>query len=282
MFRSYTIPLLAAFLLLAALPGRTSVAAADAPDVPVPPEFALPPPATQDAVIVANDPDRFAGLERRGYRVYADITQALARVPEGGSIYITAGTYREDLYLHRLSGVDLIGEEGALVIADHDRDACLLYECSDIRIHNIDMVHEIGESPCLHNCIVVWDCSDVLVEYCDLSGCGYIGVEVLGNGDPHSVRVEYCAIHDCEEAFYDVPGGVLTRRGNVLWDNGDDPWNPTGWREGEMFGSERQPHMMHDANFHGERAPAANVPQASEVTMPPAGTPGLIVVPAMK
>jgi hypothetical protein len=64
---------------------------------------------------------------------------------------------------------------------------------------------------------VIWDSKDVLIEFCDISGCGYIGVEVLGNGAPENITVQHCTIHDCEVAYYDVNGGTLNVFNNVLW-----------------------------------------------------------------
>ena len=122
---------------------------------------------------------------------------------------------------------------------------------------------------------MVWDCQDVLIEYCDLSGCGYIGVEVLGNGAPDNIHVLNCAIHDCEEAFYDVPGNTIIMEGNVLWNNSIEYWDPTGWNEGEMFGSERQPHDYVD---YTEWTVPDDVPKPPAFELPPPGTEGLRVV----
>lgn len=261
-----------ALTVAAGLLFATPLVAADTPEVPQPPEFELPVPA-DDVLVVANDKGRFTELKQMGYRVYPDITTAISRAMPGVAIHVTAGTYHEDLFLYQVASLELIGEEGVLVIADNDQDVCFMRECVDIRIHNIDMVHEIGESPCLHNCIVVWDCSDVLVEYCDLSGCGYFGVEVLGNGEPRGIRVENCAIHDCEEAFYDVPGAAILLSGNVLWNNGTEEWNPTGGEEGEMFGSEPQPSVD-----YADWLLPDDVPQPPAIELPSPATRNLLVV----
>ncbi|GEM_PF-2652930 len=194
-------------------------------EIPVPPDYQLPRVDTPDLIVVAGDEARRRELSMKGYWAVSEIGRALWSAADGYTIYVTAGTYRENLILHSLYGVQLIGEEGALVIADNDEDVVYLQECDGIRIHNIDMVHEIGESPCLHNCVVVWDCRDVLIEYCDLSGCGFIGVEVLGNGMPRNIRVENCAIHDCEVAWYDVNGdGALRPINNVIWACKEKEW----------------------------------------------------------
>ena len=250
--------------------------AADPPrEIPQAPEFVLPPSSADAVIVVANSVPHRAELKRRGYRVYPDIAQAVARANDGDSIFITAGVYQEYIYIVDRHNLSLIGEEGVTVIASTDNDVCFIQESTDIYIHNIDMIHEIGESPCLHNCIVVWDCQDVLIEYCDLSGSGYIGVEVLGNGRPDSIMVENCAIHDCEEAYYDVSDGALLLHNNVIWDNTVNTVNPTGWREGEMFGSERQPHDYFDFS---EWEVAKDVPQPPAIPLPSADTAGLRVV----
>jgi len=194
-------------------------------EIPVPPSFKLPPAVTPELIVVANDDDRRKELSERGYWVAPSISRALMAAEWGYTIYVTAGTYYENVSMEYMGDLQIIGEQGVLVIADNDEDVFYLQECEDIRIHNIDMVHEIGESPCLHNCIVIWDCQDVLVEYCDLSGCGYIGVEVLGNGSPDNIRVENCAIHDCEVAFYDVPGNALRPLNNVVWACAEKQWD---------------------------------------------------------
>jgi hypothetical protein len=192
--------------------------------IPQPPDYALPRVDTPDLIVVAGDEARRKELSMAGYWAVSEIGRAVWSAIDGYTIYVTAGTYRENVVFYGLHDVQLIGEEGALVIADNDEDVVFMQECTDIRIHNIDMVHEVGESPCLHNCVVVWDCQDVLVEYCDLSGCGYIGVEVLGNGVPENIRVENCAIHDCEVAYYDVNGGTLRPINNVIWACTEKEW----------------------------------------------------------
>lgn len=193
--------------------------------IPVPPDYKLPRVDTPDLIVVAADEARRKELSMKGYWAVSEIGRALWSATDGFTIYVTAGTYRENVMLYGLNDLQLIGEEGTLVIADNDEDVVLVQECEDIRIHNIDMVHEVGESPCLHNCVVVWDSSDVLIEYCDLSGCGYIGVEVLGNGTPANIRVEHCAIHDCEVAYYDVNGdGALRPINNVIWACTEKEW----------------------------------------------------------
>jgi len=194
--------------------------------IPQPPDYALPRVDTPDLIVVAADEARRKELSMAGYWAVSAIGRAVWSAEDGYTIYVTAGTYRENVVLYGLNDVQLIGEEGALVIADNDEDVIFMQECEDVRIHNIDMVHEIGESPCLHNCVVVWDCQDVLIEYCDLSGCGYIGVEVLGNGMPENIRVENCAIHDCEVAYYDVNGGTLRPINNVIWACTEKEWLP--------------------------------------------------------
>ncbi|MBN2082870.1 right-handed parallel beta-helix repeat-containing protein [bacterium] len=193
-------------------------------EIPVPPVFKLPPAVTPELIVVANDDAVRQGLSDRGYWVVPSIARAVLAAEWGYTIYVTAGTYYENVRLEYMGDLQIIGEQGVLVIADNDQDVFFLQECEDIRIHNIDMVHEIGESPCLHNCIVIWDCQDVLVEYCDLSGCGYIGVEVLGNGNPDNIRVENCAIHDCEVAYYDVADNALRPLNNVIWACAEKEW----------------------------------------------------------
>jgi hypothetical protein len=194
-------------------------------ELPTPPDYQLPRVDTPDLIVVAADEERRKELSMKGYWAVSEIGRALWSAADGYTIYVTAGTYRENVVLFNFLDLQIIGEEGALVIADNDEDVVYIQECEDIRIHNIDMVHEVGESPCLHNCVVVWDSSDVLIEYCDLSGCGYIGVEVLGNGMPENIRVEHCAIHDCEVAYYDVNGGGALRPiNNVIWDCKEKEW----------------------------------------------------------
>lgn len=208
--------------------GATAAVAQDDEDtqrtIPQPPDYALPRVDTPDLIVVAGDEARRKELSMAGYWVVSEINRAVWSAADGYTIYVTAGTYFENVKLYGFKDLQLIGEEGALLIADNDEDVMFMQECEDIRIHNIDMVHEIGESPCLHNCVVVWDCQDVLVEYCDLSGCGYIAVEVLGNGAPENIRVENCAIHDCQVAYYDVNGGALRPINNVIWACKEKEW----------------------------------------------------------
>jgi hypothetical protein len=198
--------------------------------LPVALPFELPVPWTTGMSVVCNDADRGRSLDADGYNVFTSIQDAIDAQPSpAGEIYVLAGTYFENIYIVEQYGLSLIGEEGVQVIADNDEDVCFVQDSAVIYIHNIDMVHEIGESPCLHNCIVIWDCADVLVDYCDLSGCGFIGVEVLGNGEPQNVMVEYCTIHNCEVGFYDVNGWGLEERGNVLWACTEERWEPLGY-----------------------------------------------------
>ena len=192
--------------------------------IPQPPEYKLPRQDTADLIVVAADEERRRELSMKGYWCVSEISRAVWSAADGYTIYVTAGEYRENIVLYSYFDLQIIGEEGALVVADNDEDVFFIQECEDIRIHNIDMVHEVGESPCLHNCVVVWDSSDVLIEYCDISGCGYIGVEVLGNGSPENIRVENCAIHDCEAAYYDVNGNALRPINNVIWACTEKEW----------------------------------------------------------
>jgi len=210
--------------VIAMLALAAPVLAADADVTAASAQFTLPPPTTPFLKVVAADQARFDHLKRQGYRCFKSIQHAVDTCDNGYTVFVTAGEYREDVLVINIKDLEIIGEDGAVVIADRDEHVIDIEYCTGVHVANLQVVHETGESPCLNNCFVILDCLHVLIEHCDISGCGYIGVEVLGNGQPGDIRVENCYIHDCEVAFYDVTGGALADAHNTLARNTEERW----------------------------------------------------------
>jgi hypothetical protein len=184
----------------------------------------LPPGGDWNSAVVSQDTAARERYAAEGHSVYSSIQAALDDNPSMADIYVMEGTYYENLVLESMDTISIFGMGEVLVEADNDEDVIFLRECFDVYIYNIDMVHTVGESPCLHNCIVFWDCELCTVDACDLSGCGYIGVEVLGNGNSNNIMVNNCTIHDCAVGYYDVTGYALSLQYNTFWNCDELNW----------------------------------------------------------
>jgi hypothetical protein len=213
--------LLAAATVLLALPAL--LYAADAPPQAGPVELALP-PAEPGLRVVCGGEERSDALAADGYQVYGSINDALADAPMFTHVFICAGTYHEEVLLEDARALTISGELGATLIAHHDSHAVWLIGCADITVRNLAVVHTWSEDACSHNCFALWHCHNVLIEGCDISGCGYIGIEATGYGGYTTSRAVRCEIHNCEYGVYREPAGTLLLEGCLLHSNNEDYW----------------------------------------------------------
>ena len=160
--------------------------------------------------------DHFA---QQGYETSSSIQGAVDAVADGGTVFVTGGVYYENVVLESRHDLEIIGEEPVLIVGGFDMDVVSLNRCSGIRFYNIDAVHDTGEN-CTQNCYAVFESGDISLEYCDISGCGYVGIWVYGWDLPASVRAEYCYIHDCEYASATHGIARLDFFGTVVRGNG--------------------------------------------------------------
>lgn len=83
-------------------------------------------------------------------------------------------------------------------IITHPRYANVLnfYSCSDISLENVYMGHSPERGSCSGGVVYLVDCQDVLLEGCDLYGCGILGITA---NNVRNLQVQRTKIHDCSE-----------------------------------------------------------------------------------
>ncbi len=191
--RKQFLALLLAALLLMSLPGGAfAEETADVQTVEA---------ATVEELLAAIAPDTVIRLTGRSY----DLTRAKGYGVFGSRYYNWNGTYDDGFELE-ISGVEGLTIEAArpgAEIVTVPRYACVMKftDCADVTLRGFTAGHTEGAGYCTGAVLGMTGCRDMLVESCDLYGCGTYGLELERCRGVHAVNT---VIRDCSYGALDA------------------------------------------------------------------------------
>ncbi len=130
------------------------------------------------------------------------------RLLPGGDYDIHSRSERTDYFksdnsgrasFYNLHNANIIGEGGTddpvdFITASEDATVLVFHNSSNISIKNLRIGHKTQFS-CLANALGFYDCSNMTVEYCDIFGCGVIGIEAVGC---EGIKISDSVVRDCQ------------------------------------------------------------------------------------
>lgn len=95
---------------------------------------------------------------------------------------------------------------GEIVTEPRYAQVLSFYYCSELSFENLYLGHTKEEGSCTGGVLYLFNCEDVVLENCDLYGCGILGITAYGT---KNMSVQRTLIHDCSYGaadFYDCSG----------------------------------------------------------------------------
>jgi hypothetical protein len=183
--------------------------------------------------------------------MYSTPQMAIDAVTDGDTILIRAGTYESDasIELWGHSDVCILGEEGSKLVCTGSIENVLWIINSDrITVSGLHATHMMPseDERCYGNVFGLDGCDEILIENCDINGCGAIGVYaclmgelILRNNFIHDNTIWAIQFegHDLLQEYDGVTGLIL--EGNTLINNGGtqlDMIYSEGSSTGELIG----------------------------------------------
>jgi F-box protein 11 len=126
---------------------------------------------------------------------FRSIAKALSAVPEGATIKVRPGLYRESLVLDK--DVEIIGEgERAEIVLETTGAHCITMATDRAAVRNLTLRQRSQQSDG-KSCVYVPQ-GQLLLENCDLTSESFCGIEICNAGAAPIIR--RCAIHDSASA----------------------------------------------------------------------------------
>lgn len=163
---------------------------------------------------------------------YTTPQEAVSQVSDSDTVLIRAGTYElaGSITLTNVNNVVIQGDEGTYLVCNSMTDNVMwIMCCNGVEIRNLHATHAdpSEHQSCTGNVFGIDSSSDVIIENCDINGCGAIGVYALFS-DSIVLRNNYIHDNTIWAVYYDNEGLLqedsghqgLTMEGNTLVNNG--------------------------------------------------------------
>ncbi len=152
-----------------------------------------------------------------------DLPTALNTLSSGSSVKLAPRVYRLDevIILDGKQNITIDGNGSTLIMNSLSENVIHLTGCTNIKLLNFKATHiePSGPTGCTGNVLYMDNCSEVLVQDCDLNGSGIVGIAAY-NVDNLQVKDNY--IHENSQYSIIYQGPSLLLANNTFEDNGND------------------------------------------------------------
>lgn len=149
-----------------------------------------------------------------------DLVKVFEEAESGSTIRLEKKTYQLSRRLELINKEKLTIEgNGAEILLDNpNTDVLFMAECKDIVLKDFMAKHNDPQGPvgCSGNVLHIMDCSNVLVDGCELNGSGVVGISAYNT----DLNVKDCHLHNNSECPIVYMGPSIALAGNLFENNG--------------------------------------------------------------
>ena len=145
-----------------------------------------------DTVIYIDVPQlRLTDASDYGWYAQEDLWGVLPDFGSGNYVWLDAYDGFQ-LCIGNVKNFHIIG--GEIITSPRYANVLSFYNCSDISLENVRLGHSPEEGSCAGGVLWLQGCNGVILEGCDLYGCGILGITAH---NVQNVHVQNTVIHDC-------------------------------------------------------------------------------------
>lgn len=145
-----------------------------------------------DTVIYIDVPQlRLTDASDYGWYAQEDLWGVLPDFGSGNYVWLDAYDGFQ-LCIGNVKNFHIIG--GEIITSPRYANVLSFYNCSDISLENVRLGHSPEEGACAGGVLWLQGCNGVILEGCDLYGCGILGITAQNVQNAH---VQNTVIHDC-------------------------------------------------------------------------------------
>lgn len=144
----------------------------------------------------------FSYFREEEYKI-SEIHKLIANSKDGDTIYIPPGEYMSQFFvLNNRHNLKFFGEPGTVWLISDDNLSTIftISNCTNISFFGIGFLHRTA-GHCTGNSLEIYHSKNIVIESCDISGCGTIGI-VAHSVDSLVVKNSY--LHHCTYQMMDI------------------------------------------------------------------------------